>query len=455
MKSGVTRVGDTVCLVSGYFPSELETLVCASCSTKIRVHSALPVLNYLHLVRQEWTDAFLRENGYDGKFHSIDAPYVPFEEFTSGFLRWLPRQQHELADKLGPPASTKDGGKSIQMAQFRAARMKSLSVLPVTDAKRVAEFLSDQEVIVAEAALHSFALLDCRKAALPYLLENLNSDRARVAMYSISPVAKNLPPDETSKVLRELLDRRIKITVHKEAIRMLGAFVTPESTEILRAQCSRKLNRDVRIATGHAARRLLCLGNEGIWDILEELSRHEGTYVAQSLLAASTDEMPPDAQPRYGALLLRLTSHSDQEVRRMAFGAMLSWCQGNEASLACRAGQVIVDLEGGPQGWMHAMDTMIRLIPHDDAAKKLVDTVRTLIELPLSAEHDAGPERDRPAQQRLEYLAKEHLYPLRPGKCREIRATLTLLADVASGDPIRFRFEQGLRNNCPGTGTFR
>jgi hypothetical protein len=234
------------------------------------------VFEHLHQRRQEWLDPFLQGRKLRGRFAKPKTGWVP--PAASGFERWLPRQQRQLAALLLSIAE--DGQRS---SWERAGVLHTLARIPTVTTDTLAPFFSQKDVPTAEAALGALAWIDRPETALPILLENLDSDRARVAMYAVPRVASQVSGDTLAATLASLLGReKLKVTVHKEAVRLLGTFRSARSLALLRQQWDQpQLHRDVRIAVGHAARRLL--DAEEAWMLLGAMARSPDTYVAASL----------------------------------------------------------------------------------------------------------------------------------------------------------------------------
>jgi hypothetical protein len=165
------------------------------------------VFNHLHRRRQDWLDPFLQGRRLRGRFNTGKAGWVP--PATDGFVRWLPRQQQQLAALLSRIAE--DGQRS---SWERASALWNLPRLPVVTVDTLTPFFALKDVPTAEAALGALAWLDRPETALPHLLENLDGDRARVAMYAVPRVASQVSGDTLSATLASLLGReKLKVTV--------------------------------------------------------------------------------------------------------------------------------------------------------------------------------------------------------------------------------------------------
>ncbi len=394
------------------------------------------VFEHLHRRRQEWLDPFLGGRRLKGRFATGKTGWVP--PARSGFYRWLPRQQARFTELLLRIAH--DTGRSAW------ERMSVLHILPRLQGVTVDTFaaaLASPDVPTVEAALGALAWLDRPEQALPLLLENLDGDRARVAMYAVPRVARLIAPETLSAALAALLSReKLKVTVHKEALRLLGTFRTPQSLALLRQQWEQpRLHRDVRIAVGHAARRLL--DDAEAWTILEAIARSEDTYVAMSLLDQHPSLLPPEARPRYAALVLQVARHPDLEVRKTAFNVLAVWSTGMEETVARATAERVLDLAAGAD-WGEASKTLVQSVRDGQAFSQLVACVESLRTAPLSAQHDATPERDEPALQRLKRLCETLLALPRPVRLR-LRSRLAEVARVLARDATLWPESAALR----------
>jgi hypothetical protein len=384
------------------------------------------VFGHLHRRRQDWLDPFLQGRRLRGRFSTgKKTGWVP--PAWDGFYRWLPRQQEQFTALL--LRMIRDEQRS---SWERMSVLRTLSRLPVTTVETLAPFLASKDVPVAEGALGALAWIDRPETALPPLLENLDGDRARVAMYAIPKVASQVSGETLSATLASLLGReKLKVTVHKEVVRLLGAFRSERSLALLRQQSELpQLHRDVRIAVGHAARRLL--DAEEAWALLEAMARSPDAYVAASLLDQSPALLRPEVRPRYTALVLQVARHPELSVRKQAFGALSAWSPGAEEPVARAAAERILDLEGGAE-WREAAGALVETVRDGLAVEHLISTTAALVTMPVATAHDASPERDLPARQRLRGLCASLLNLPRPVRLR-LRARLHEVAAVIATD---------------------
>ncbi|ADO69509.1 hypothetical protein [Stigmatella aurantiaca] len=395
------------------------------------------VFEHLHRRRQEWLDPYLHGRVLKGRFTTGKTGWVP--SVQRGFQRWLPRQQRAFRDVLLRIAQ--DTGRSTWERGSVLRVLPALHVVGVDDLK---PFLHSPDVPTVEAGLGALVWLDRPEPALPLLLEALNGDQARVAMYAVPRIAKFVSPETLSAALSGLLSReRLKVTVYKEVLRLLGTFRSPQSVALLRQQWARpELHRDVRIAVGHAAR--LLLDEPEAWALLEEMARSADTYVPASLLDQRPEELPARLRPRYAALVLQVSRHPDLAVRRQAFAALPRWSVGVEEQVAREASGRVLDLASGAE-WREATHALVEATREGLAFEQVVACASKLVSAPVS--EDATPERDVPALQRLKTLCQALGALPQPVRLR-LRASLEAVAQVLAQEASLWPLRASLQLAC-------
>ncbi|WP_413035071.1 HEAT repeat domain-containing protein [Paenibacillus xylanilyticus] len=386
------------------------------------------VFMHLHLKRQEWLDPFISGKVIKGKHLSGKTIYVV--PAHNGFHRWLPRQQKAYASLLERVAL--DGKRGFHE---RASVMRSLASTPDYCSDQLKVLLQNEEVHVVEAALYAYSLWEEPEKALPVLLNNLDGDRARVAMYSIPRCMRRVSPVMLTSMLSDLLDReKLKITVRKEAIRLLGAYKSEESMALLIREFEKpNVHKDVMIAIGHAARQWL--DDERSWAMMRAMAASPQRDIARSLLNQYSGGIPVDSRPRYLDLIIEIAGHADPVVAREAFQAMSLWVNGSEEKVAASASKTILDLEDNAR-WRSALNTLIVACRDGKVNDRVISVCTQLAETETKAEWNAAPERDLPVRQRLVELidklislpphAKRLLVPLYTGMINVLQSQETL-----------------------------
>ncbi|PAD71469.1 hypothetical protein CHH67_24325 [Paenibacillus campinasensis] len=379
------------------------------------------VFMHLHLKRQEWLTPFISGQIIKGKHLSGKTIYVV--PASNGFHRWLPRQQKAFASLLERVAL--DDKRSFHE---RASAMRSLAVMPDYRSDQLKVLLQEQEVHVVEAALYAYSLWEEPEQALPVLLDHLDGDRACVAMYSIPRCMRRVRPVMLTSMLSDLLNReKLKITVRKEAVRLLGAYKSSENmTLLIREYEKPNVHKDVTIAIGHAARQWL--DDERSWTMLRDMAASPQRDVARSLLNQYAGGLPVQARSRYLQLIIEIAGHADAVVAREAFQVMSQWVNGSEEKVAASASRAILDMEDKGR-WRAAMDTLIAACYDGKVNDRVISVCTQLADMKTKTEWNAAPERDLPERQRLVALI-DKLTSLPPNARRVLVPLYTGLIDA-------------------------
>ncbi|WNV86342.1 hypothetical protein [Umezawaea sp. Da 62-37] len=349
-----------------------------------------PVLNAIGFRRTDLLDDVIGKPLH-GRFLKRGVRYVP--PFEGCFPRWLPRQTAAYAGELAALA----GDRRANVYE-RANAVRALGRVPGTvDAVR--GFTGDREVQVAEAALGALAWTDEPGDVLPDLLSQVDTDRARVAVYAVTRCARFTAPDRLGEQLGLLLGGP-KVTARKEAVRLLAEHHVPGAAALLTAAWDGPhSHRDVRRALVWAAGWFL--DDEAAWDLLARAAADEQA-VAVTVLDRSPFTVAPHHRARYAALVRDVVAspHGDPAVLRA--GTVPLWARFDTGTIALLVDRVS-DL-GNTATWAPALTALLDVC----AAANDVEPLREATARLLAAEDlfDAEADRDLPARQRIGALAR-------------------------------------------------
>lgn len=351
-----------------------------------------PVLMHCHHRRQTLLTERLAKKAPKGRFHDGKVVIVP--HLVRGFSRWTTQLQEAYVALIRfAEAEPK------HYAHARAGMIALRARVPISRVEDFADALASKKVAVKEAALGALVHTDAPAPALPILLEHLDGDRARVAMYAMPRLARSLPRDKMVEALAELLTRpKLKVTVHKEALRLLGALATPGAVALLREAWQRPLHRDVRIAALHAARSLL--GHEHAWQMLESAATEESTDIVRALVEVPVGNVAEPHRARYLEIMFAVADHESSIARAALFGALRSgWTvAGPERAVTVALGVIGRSKLDDP--WRSALSTVAEGARERGLHGAIIGLVEALVE---QADREVAPagERDRLAHQRL------------------------------------------------------
>lgn len=390
------------------------------------------VFVHCHRRRQTLLVDRLTDKPPRGRFHDGKVAIVP--SVSGGFERWPTPLQQQYVDLIGKAEAAPK-----QFSQHRAALVALRARVPITRAEDLADALASSDVPVQEAALAGLVWLDDPRPALAILLEHLDGDRARVAMYAMPRLARLLPRDRFVDALAELLARpKLKVTVHKEIVRLLGQLATPRSLALLRGVWAQPLHRDVRIATLHAARSLL--GHAEAWVLLGEAARDPDEDLARALVEVPMVTVAQAHRARYLAVMVEVADHASPIARASLFAGLLQgWASVDPVAVATLAARVITRLDPHDP-WRLAARVMAEGGRSSVTHETIVSAIQTLI---AASERDVAPagERDRMAHQRLLGATESLMGDRHPTSF----ALLERLADALATNPHTWTIAAGLR----------
>lgn len=364
-----------------------------------------PVWEHLHTHRQDLLDPFIQGLALGGRFAPTKTGWLL--PACDGFERWLPRQQTTFAQVLRRViADTK------QKVEARVSAVSPLAAMPIHAPDDLTDLTTSAEVPICEAALGALIYTQQPALAIPLLLEHLDSDRARVAMYALPRVAQFISDAQLLEHMSALLERDyLKVTVLKETLRLIGAVHSEQAAALIAAVWRRpKLHRDARIAALHAARQQLDYAQS--WVMLDEATQDPEQYVALALLEAQPLGMAHQHRERYSLKLLKLADHPEPRVRQGFFAAMCrpsygvgDWLELARGPVAHAAQAAMLDLNA--TYWRQAQACLLALLqrtPHDPAPiQATLQRLRTHSEQELTTP-EPTLDRDLPYTQRLHAL---------------------------------------------------
>jgi hypothetical protein len=143
------------------------------------------------------------------------------------------------------------------------------------------------------------------------LLEALDDDRARVAIYALRKALVAMPEPHALDLLARV--RRDKVTVAKEVVRLVGEFPSDRAFALLAEIEAGGPHRDVRAALLRAV--WSHLDRPQAWEMIDRAVRAGDPALMYSVVRIPADRLGPPARERLAALLAGLLDHADATVR--------------------------------------------------------------------------------------------------------------------------------------------
>ena len=268
----------------------------------IQVHE---VAKFLHARRQTLLTPFLAPRNYKGRFANGDALTLP--QFDAGFERWTPAQQETYARSLQDLAN---GGKRSAWELFQV--VERLSAMPSIDVQPLVELarLEAPDKALRDRALEALGRCDAGRG-VPALLDALDDERARIAIYALRRCLLTMPTDHAISLLGSV--QVTKLTVLKEVIRLAGELGGDASFAFLAGFSDKEnLRPDAQMALLRAYWNHL--NRDEVWPRLHDAARSERAALARSTIRIPQSGLLPPARQKLCLHLTLLLQHPDAQV---------------------------------------------------------------------------------------------------------------------------------------------
>jgi HEAT repeat protein len=274
---------------------------------------------HLHLHRQDLLTPFLSARVYKGRFPSGKAAFLP--AFDNGFSRWTAAQQQCYADELVKIlTSTQRNAWELYGSVERYAAMPSIDLAPLVHLAR----LDAPDQGLRDKTLEALGRADSGRGVAE-LMQALDDNRARVAIYALRRSLMNLRPSQVLDLLARV--PRGKVTVAKEIIRLAGDLRTDDAFAFLaRIEGDGKLHPDVAIALMRAYWNFL--EHPEVWQRLHAAARSEQPALARATIRIPPTGLSPDGQRALSRHLALLLGHADAQVRKETLERLIAMPPG-------------------------------------------------------------------------------------------------------------------------------
>ncbi|UQN08713.1 hypothetical protein [Deinococcus sp. QL22] len=286
------------------------------------------VYSYVHRHRQDLLTPLLGRQAYRGRFSTGKTRFVL--PLSAGSYRWTLTQQHLFAQTL--LEVSQDTGRDLPgviraMHHLAAlpspvrppARTSLLSRLtgvprPAEDLplRRLTELarLDHPHLALRDTAVRMLGRLDAGRG-LPALLDTLEDDRARTAIYTLRRPLLNLPPADALKLLGQV--PRERVTVVKEVLRLIGDLPGEAAYQALLNFGRDDLHRDARVALLRGLWNHL--NRPETWPLLLSAAQSGDAGLSSGLVRLPAQQVTAAYRPQYLTLLSALLRHADAVVR--------------------------------------------------------------------------------------------------------------------------------------------
>jgi hypothetical protein len=224
---------------------------------------------------------------------------------VKGFERWTRAQQTIFEHTLSGIGS--DQERDTPAIIHSIHQLDGLMYIPPP---RLLAPIDDSRFPICDTALRALGRLDGNEG-LSALIQVIDDDRARIAIYALRHALLQMPPDQTLNLLSQISLE--KVTVAKEVIRLIGELTTEPAFQNLLEIESSDLHRDACVALLRGL--WLHLDREETWPILT--AAEEDPDPALAIMAGRT--MAPnrslEIELKLIQLLIRVMQYPNPLVR--------------------------------------------------------------------------------------------------------------------------------------------
>ncbi|KAF4613383.1 hypothetical protein G7Y89_g15503 [Cudoniella acicularis] len=236
------------------------------------------------------------------------------DRLDHGFWRWTPAQQDVFAGFMLKGLQNPEVTDHVKLEWIR-----KLPQLPFVDPKHILHLCRvGEKLALRDTALVSLGKLDGGQG-VPVLLESLQDERARVAIFGIRGMAKLMSEKEMLKLLQTV--PTAKVIVAKEVVRLIGELGTEEAFQHLLNMEKTDIHKNVRIALFQGLEPFL--DRSETWEILNRATQDPGSTIAQAICQIPDDGASSNKSQQILKLLLQLLHHPKAEVRLSAINRFL------------------------------------------------------------------------------------------------------------------------------------
>ncbi len=317
-----------------------------------------------------------------------DAEWIPLVTAAEAG-RWTPDQRDQVRALLAARVSDAD----IPLPD-RARAVTAASRIPGRQTTAlITRWADDGDATIAEAALAALPLAAPPGDALRALAAR-GGAQSRAATAALSMCASRTRPSELEPALEHALSgAAVKVTVRKQAARLLGWHRTAHAADLLlRSWGNPGLHPDVRVAVAGALR-TMPEDPRALGALRDAAAAHASEFMLRTLFQATPAQVRSADRPAYAALvrtLLPAASGPGVEFRaRRAFGAWARWYKGGIGDLLAAARD-----PGDPAGDA-ALPVLTSLLREGIAAVEILSVLEHLAALPADLSRPESPAMHR------------------------------------------------------------